>query len=69
MSAPGRRRLRVRDVLRLLRRDGWVLDRQRGSHRVFRHPARAGSVTVPGHLGEIVQPGTMASIMRQAGWR
>ncbi len=29
---------KVRDVMRRLERDGWVLNRTRGSHRVYTHP-------------------------------
>jgi predicted RNA binding protein YcfA (HicA-like mRNA interferase family) len=58
--------MKVREVLRLLRREGWVLVRQRGSHRQFRHPDRSGVVTVAGHPGDDLAPGTLRSILRQA---
>ncbi len=35
------------DLIRELRAAGWVLDRVRGSHHVFRHPGRPGHVVVP----------------------
>jgi predicted RNA binding protein YcfA (HicA-like mRNA interferase family) len=35
----------------------------------FRHPAKAGTVTVAGNLGKDLKPGTLASIRRQAGLR
>lgn len=59
--------MKVRDVLRLLRDDGWTLDRQTGSHRQFRHPDKAGTVTVAGKLGAELERGTLSSILRQAG--
>jgi DNA-binding FadR family transcriptional regulator len=34
--------LKIRDVLRILRTDGWVPVRQRGSHRQFRHANQPG---------------------------
>jgi predicted RNA binding protein YcfA (HicA-like mRNA interferase family) len=40
--------MKVRDVLRLLADDGWVLDRTRGSHRQFKHPTKPGLVTIAG---------------------
>jgi predicted RNA binding protein YcfA (HicA-like mRNA interferase family) len=43
------------------------MDRQRGSHRQFRHPNKPGTVTVAGNLGAELKPGTLASVMRQAG--
>jgi predicted RNA binding protein YcfA (HicA-like mRNA interferase family) len=58
--------MKVREVLRLLRRDGWVLDRQRGSHRQLRHPEKPGVVTVAGHPGDDLARGTLRSILRQA---
>jgi predicted RNA binding protein YcfA (HicA-like mRNA interferase family) len=61
------RRVKLREVIRILERDGWRLDRQSGSHRQFRHPERTGTVTVAGNLGEDVPRGTLASIWRQAG--
>ncbi len=35
-----------REVLRLLRRDGWLLRNARGSHHQFTHPDKPGRVTV-----------------------
>lgn len=40
--------MRVRDILRLLADDGWVLARTRGSHHQFKHPTKPGLVTSPG---------------------
>jgi predicted RNA binding protein YcfA (HicA-like mRNA interferase family) len=41
--------MKVREVVRLLEEDGWVLVRMRGSHHHFRHATRPGTVTVPGN--------------------
>lgn len=57
----------VREVIRMLERDGWVLARQRGSHRQFIHAVKPGRVTVAGNLGDDVRPGTLDSVLRQAG--
>ena len=61
--------MKVREAIDMLRAAGWQLDRQGGSHRQFRHPAKAGTVTVAGNLGKDLKPGTLASIRRQAGLR
>jgi len=58
---------KVRDALRLLDRLGWVRVRTRGSHRQYRHPEKAGLVTVAGHPNDDLAPGTWRSILRQAG--
>jgi predicted RNA binding protein YcfA (HicA-like mRNA interferase family) len=56
--------MKVREVIRLLERDGWQLARTRGSHRQFKHPTKPGTVTVPGRPGLELRPGTLASILR-----
>ena len=59
--------MKVRDVLRLLEADGWYQVRVRGSHRQFKHSAKRGLVTVPGHLGDELAIGTLNNVLRQAG--
>jgi predicted RNA binding protein YcfA (HicA-like mRNA interferase family) len=59
--------MKVRDVVRLLQRDGWVIVRRRGSHRQYRHPHKRGIVTVPGKPADELAPGTLKSIFKQAG--
>jgi predicted RNA binding protein YcfA (HicA-like mRNA interferase family)/predicted RNase H-like HicB family nuclease len=59
--------MKVREVIKMLEADGWHLVRTRSSHRQFKHPAKPGKVTVPGHLNDEVKPGTLSSILRQAG--
>jgi predicted RNA binding protein YcfA (HicA-like mRNA interferase family) len=57
----------VREVIRLLERDGWFLVATRGSHRQYKHPGKPGRVTVAGKLSDDVAPGTFNSILKQAG--
>ena len=59
--------MKVREVIRLLQRDGWELVVTRGSHRQFKHPKKPGRVTVSGSLGDEMPKGTFASVKRQAG--
>jgi predicted RNA binding protein YcfA (HicA-like mRNA interferase family) len=59
--------LKVRDVIRLLSDDGWILKRTRGSHRQYKHPDKPGLVTVPGNMTDELAPGTLNSILKQAG--
>jgi predicted RNA binding protein YcfA (HicA-like mRNA interferase family) len=58
---------KVRDILKMLRRDGWWLDRQAGSHRQFRHAVKKGTVTVNGHDAETLPHWLVGGILRQAG--
>ena len=54
------------EVIRLLKRDGWVGVRVRGSHHHFAHATKPGVVTVP-HPKKDIPIGTLVSIGRQAG--
>ncbi len=59
--------MKVREVLRLLHDDGWFDVGGRGSHRQFKHGTKPGRVTVPGKPGDDLAPGTLNSILKQAG--
>lgn len=59
----------VRDILKRLEADGWRLVQTRGSHRQFKHPTKPGRVTVAGHPRDDLAPGTLNSILKQAGLR
>ncbi len=59
--------MKIRDILRLLRDDGWFLVASRGSHQQFKHPSKLGRVTVAGHLNDDLAPKTLRSILEQAG--
>jgi len=59
--------MKVREIIRLLADDGWYLAATRGSHRQFKHPTKVGRVTVPGKPGDDLAPGTLNSILKQAG--
>ena len=59
--------MKVRSVLKLLHEDGWTERARRGSHRQLKHPTKKGRVTVPGKLSDDLAPGTLNSILKQAG--
>jgi predicted RNA binding protein YcfA (HicA-like mRNA interferase family) len=54
------------ELIRELTKAGWMLDRVRGSHHVFRHPTRPGLVVVP-HPRKDLGTGLVAAIRKQAG--
>ncbi len=58
--------MKVRDVLKRLKEDGWYVARQRGSHRILKHPVKKGIVVVAGHPSKDLAPGTLKSIWKQA---
>jgi predicted RNA binding protein YcfA (HicA-like mRNA interferase family) len=61
--------MKYRDLIKKLQDDGWKHIRTTGSHLHFKHAVKAGLVTVPagGKLSHDVAPGTLRSILRQAG--
>ncbi|HVZ17702.1 MAG TPA: type II toxin-antitoxin system HicA family toxin, partial [Terriglobales bacterium] len=54
--------MKFRDLVKAIEKEGWKQIRQSGSHRQFAHPAKPGIVTIAGHPGKDVPPGTLNSI-------
>jgi predicted RNA binding protein YcfA (HicA-like mRNA interferase family) len=61
--------MKYRDLVKRIEADGWYIERTDGSHMQFRHPHKPGTVTVPagGKLNRDVPPGTLNSVLKQAG--
>ena len=59
--------MKIRDLIKLLESDGWKMARFRGSHRQFKHTSKSGTVTVAGKPSADIPPGTLASVLKQAG--
>jgi len=55
-----------RTLIKLLEGGGWCLVASRGSHHQFKHPSKAGRVTVP-HPKKDLPIGTVKSVLKQAG--
>lgn len=58
--------MKIRDIIKIIEADGWREVYRHGSHRQFKHPQKAGRVTIAGHPGDDLAPGAMASIFKQA---
>jgi predicted RNA binding protein YcfA (HicA-like mRNA interferase family) len=58
--------MKIRDVIKLIEADGWYLVATKGSHRQYRHPVKSGRVTIAGHPGDDLAPGTLNSVLKQA---
>jgi predicted RNA binding protein YcfA (HicA-like mRNA interferase family) len=58
--------MKVRDVVKLIEGDGWYLVATKGSHRQYKHPSKPGRVTIAGHPGDDLAPGTLNSVLKQA---
>lgn len=60
--------MKVKQIISILKKDGWFQVAQKGSHRQFKHPEKHGRVTVPDHgQSKDLAKGTENSILRQAG--
>lgn len=55
-----------REVIQMLKEDGWYEVNTTGSHHQFKHPTKKGRVTVK-HPDKDIPPKTLKSIERQAG--
>ncbi len=59
--------MKVKQAIKLIESDGWVVCRTKGSHRQFRHPMKKGLVTIAGKKSDDLALGTLNSILKQAG--
>ena len=59
--------IKVRDMIRLIERDGWYLVEQHGSHMQYRHASKKGRVTIRGKSNHDLDSFLVDSIIRQAG--
>lgn len=53
-------------VIKILKENGWQLDRINGSHHMMRKEG-SGTVSVPVHGSKDLKKGTLAAIRRQTG--
>ena len=57
-----------RKLIRMLEKDGWILDRVSGDHHTFKHPDREPLITVT-HPRKDLPIGLVRRIYKLAGWR
>lgn len=56
----------VKDLAKLLKSEGWVEVRRKGSHHIFKNPERPDLITVPFHTGgKAPHPGLIKLILCQ----
>ena len=60
--------LSSREIIRMLKADGWTQVGVTGDHHHFKHPTKLGKVTVP-HPQKDFTKATIRSIEKQAGIR
>lgn len=61
------RRYKIRHVIEMLQKDGWILERTKGDHRQFTHQVKKGTVTVNGKRNDDLNQFLLNSIWKQAG--
>lgn len=57
--------MKAKELIKLLKQNGWELDRIKGSHHVFIKDDK--SVPVPVHGNQDIPAGTLNAILKQAG--
>ncbi len=55
-----------REIIKILKEDGWQLKRTKGSHHQYNHPVKKGLVTVQ-HPVKDLRKDVLNSIKNQAG--
>ena len=55
------------ELARLLKKDGWFVVRQTGSHMIMKHPVKNGQIVCPYHGSHEVGKGLEKKIKKDAG--
>ena len=55
-----------KQLIKFLKKNGFVLDHATGSHYIFYHPSSKKRIVVPFHTSNLPK-GTLRAILRQAG--
>lgn len=58
--------MKVSEILRILKKDGWYLHREGANHSLYRHAIKEGTVILPRHPNTELKKGTEQSILKQA---
>ncbi len=62
------RGITARKIIRALETDGFLYDRQRGSHQIYVHPDGRRVVIPMHHKGQTFPVKTLKAIIAAAGW-
>ena len=58
--------IKYNELFRMLKKDGWYVVRQKGSHVLLQHLEKEGQLTVPFHGSKEVKRGLLRVILKQA---
>lgn len=59
--------MKCSELLRKLKQAGWFVERQKGSHKILRHPTNPQTITFPDHGATEMGKGLELKIKKQAG--
>ncbi len=59
--------MKVSELVKLIKKDGWYLHRNGANHDLYRHPMKDGQITIPRHGARELAKGTEESILKAAG--
>jgi mRNA interferase HicA len=51
----------------MLKKDGWVVQRQSGSHLIMIHPFKKGQISCPNHGSKKIGKGLAIKILKESG--
>lgn len=63
--------MKVREIIKKLEEEGWYMSRQKGSHKIYKHPGKPEiRIVLPDH-GSNKEPsiGVLNDIKKKAGWK
>lgn len=58
--------MKVKEIIKIIEKNGWYLIRTKGSHRQYKHDFKRGLVTIPGKLSDDLALVTVNNILKQA---
>jgi mRNA interferase HicA len=57
------------ELVRIIKKDGWYILRQEGSHMIMQHDTKPGQLVVPVHGSKEVGKGLAMKLLKDAGIR
>jgi mRNA interferase HicA len=58
--------VKYNEFFKILKKEGWFIVRQKGSHVIMQHQTKTKQLIVPYHAGKEVKKGLLSALMKQA---
>lgn len=59
--------MKTSELLKILRKDGWFLERSGSRHDIYKHPTKKEQIAIPRHGTKELAVGTANQILKEAG--